>query len=227
MSDNETVWMDVPNWAWKWKRLVLWMFVAWNHAQTGSLLQGAEDMRQRQEEEALAAYRRALGPTRNPAPGVQPKAKSQSAARPHAKGKALSRSRVPGSTMCPDVCQHLHMSNVRGNRTSHWVTCLDCASRWEATLLNVVPPQQANPVAATEGEFQVIPPRPAPSAEELRIQEAMARLHAMYMNYQTTAGLTPMEAMRQLNLGADSAEEMGLILQFTANLGLIPARSTS
>ena len=136
-DDDNTAWMDVPEWARRWTRLATIARIVSCHAATGSVIQYLELMRERRAQLAAEAYRRAAGTSvkasAKPKTTSTPSRTSPDVSRPMAKGNALSRSKVPDYPKEPEDCAHENMSHPRGGHGHAWITCLSCGSRWERT----------------------------------------------------------------------------------------------
>ena len=131
-SMEDTEWLEMPKAGLRWKRLVIMLGVAENHATTGAIITYLEQMRKRIAEEKYEEYKRAAGSSADKV--LKPKNKSQTGTKPMAKGKALSRSTACQYTLDPEVCPHAaeDLSEPRGGRGgAKWFTCLKCGSRWE------------------------------------------------------------------------------------------------
>ena len=143
-SMEDTEWLEMPKAGFRWKRLVIMLGVAENHATTGAVLTYLEQLRKRIAEEKYEEYKRAAGSSRSSDKVFTTNLRklnrqSQTGNMPMAKGRALPRSTTSRFSLDPEVCSHAEedLSNPRGGRGNlKWFTCLKCGSRWERVESN-------------------------------------------------------------------------------------------
>ena len=119
MDDDSEVWMQIPPWAFRWKRMMLQIQVVVVHSLSGAVIAYLETLRERLAQEALDEYKRKAGVTS--LNGLAPRtATSRSTGpRPMAKGKLLKPSTVAKFPLHPACCPHRpeHMSHPEAGRT--------------------------------------------------------------------------------------------------------------
>ena len=153
MEVEDEIWIHIPSWAHKWKRILMMLMLVTRHSETGLMIQYLEKMRQRKAQEALEEYVRCAGTdAKTPKKAVR---KSEGPM-PMAKGKALSRSKAVKNPLDPELCQHKDedLSHPRGGRNqTFWITCLRCGSRWERVQAPPSPPCSSGSAKVMEEEF--------------------------------------------------------------------------
>ena len=194
MEDDEALAVKVM----RWKRLVMMMGVAQNHALTGSILSFLEQMRNQHAEDALQEYRRVAGTA---AVRIHKKASSATTLTPMAKGKALkpsSKTKGKPYPKDPEMCPHPadKMSLPRGGPGgSAWMTCMECGSRWErvtcqeksVSVMNRIPnPTIVDPAQALQEQKEL--------AVEALIKDTYSKefhhLHQIFLNYKASGMLS-------------------------------------
>ena len=117
MEENGwTVWLSVPPWAHRWKRLVIILGIVNTRALTGSLLTHLEQAQEFKALDALDLYKKLAGKDKIATHTQKTRWKFSDAPKPMAKGKPLPRSRIP-SPADPSTCPHKpeDMSGPRGS----------------------------------------------------------------------------------------------------------------
>ena len=146
MNDDDT---SAP-WQIRWKRLVLWSFVAIAHATSGMLLHVKEKIEERLVREAEEELRRVSGSS---ASSQQPKNPPKTKSNPKSstrvgKADSLSLSKSSGFRMNPEDCPHMPNDMIcRGNGNAYWWTCKGCGSRWNR--IEKAPPVKSAPAQPT------------------------------------------------------------------------------
>ena len=145
-EDGWTVWLSVPPWAHRWKRLVIILDIVNTHALTGSLLTYLEQARELKALEALDLYKKLAGKDQIATRTQKTRSQFINVPKPMAKGRVLPRSKVTTFPIDPRSCPHNKedMSGPRGTGGKFsplkWVTCLKCGSRWERVWEDLAPP---------------------------------------------------------------------------------------
>jgi len=115
---GETIWIEAPLWAHRWRRLVILLALVSHHAASGCMIQHLDTLRDRQEQEAYERWQRLAkagslsGRSKNLAKGKA----ATNAPKPMAKGKALSRSTTEVDTRAGNV----PTQRERHERPSRW-----------------------------------------------------------------------------------------------------------
>jgi len=229
----------------KWRRLVMSMGVAMNHALTGSIFTFLEQMRCQHATEALNEYNRVAG-TAAQKNLKAVKSSPVSALTPMAKGKALPPSKsIKGKPYPEDPSTCLHpdekMSKPRGGPGgSAWMTCLGCGNRWErtmhpallclhqekpggTTLETFMGSSPKNPVTLRIPNPQILNPEQVLQEKKELALEALIKdvnsaefkqLKEVFLNYQASGMLTPLECVEQMIRGCATEMEMVAVNAF-------------